>query len=135
MIDDASRMLLVALEEDSPSGEVTLRAMLQAYTYGHIKQCISDHGSQFTSNNDGESKFVALLDAHGTQQILARIKHPQTNGKVEKWFDTYENLRDAFTTLKDFLDWYNNIRPHRSLNWAVLETPSQAFERKKKAEV
>ena len=135
IIDDASRKLLVGLEETSPTVEASIRAMQQALTHGRIKQCISDHGSQFTSNHEGECQFRALLDTQGIQQILCRIKHPQSNGKVEKWFDTYEKHRDEFANITEFLDWYNNIRPHRSLNWDVLETPSQAFERKKKAEV
>ena len=95
---------------------------------------ISDHGVQFTSNNGGDSRFGDWLDAHSIKHILCRIKHPQSNGKIEKWFNLYENHPDNFPTLNKFMSWYNDIRPHRSLDWDILETPSQAFERKKKAE-
>ena len=37
--------------------------------------------------------------------------------------------------IEEFIEWYNEIRPHRSLNFEELETPQQAFIRKMKAEV
>lgn len=59
---------------------------------------------------------------------MARVKHPQTLGKVEKWFDTYERHRGCFDSLGDFLDWYNMVRPHESLeNRHFMMTPEQAF--------
>ena len=135
VIDDASRKLLALIECKSPTTEASIEGMIQAMKYGTIKQCISDHGSQFISNTNGDSRFAEFLAQHGIQQILCRIKHPQSNGKVEKWFHTYDRHRHAFKNKEDFLYWYNEVRPHRSLNWEVLETPSQAFRRKLKAEV
>jgi len=32
--------------------------------------------------------------------------------------------------MRDFIYWYNDVRPHRALNFDELETPSQAFMRK-----
>ena len=135
VIDDASRKLLALIECDSPTTEASILGMELALQHGKITQCISDHGSQFTSNVDGDSKFRAYLKSKVIKQILCRIKHPQSNGKVEKWFETYDNHRYAFQTKEDFLHWYNELRPHRSLNFEVLETPSQAFIRKLKAEI
>ena len=132
--DDASRKLLALLECDSPTTEQSVEGMEYAMKHGTIKQCISDHGSQFISNIGGESKFKMWLDARGIKQILCRIKHPQSNGKVERWFEAYERHRDAFQTKEEFLHWYNEMRPHRSLNFEALETPAQAFIRKMKRE-
>jgi len=36
--------------------------------------------------------------------------------------------------MDEFIDWYNNKRPHMSLNLDELETPYQAFLRKLPAE-
>ena len=136
VIDDASRKLLALIERGSPTVEASIEAMQEALKHGKIGQCISDHGSQFTVNIvDGNSRFREFLDANSIKQILCRIKHPQSNGKVEKWFETYDNHRSAFQTREGFMTWYNEKRPHRSLNFAILETPSMAFERKLKAEV
>jgi len=55
--------------------------------------------------------------------MIARIKHPQTNGKVEKFFDCYNRYRDDFESLDDFVYWYNNVRFHESLDtklWSRL---------------
>lgn len=131
IIDDASRKVLVLLEGERPTTEASIRGMELALSHGQIREVISDHGSQFTSNNDGESQFKNWLDVKGIKHILCKVKHPQTNGKIEKWFDLYERKRDRFKTPEEFLSWYNELRPHRALNWGVFETPSQAFERKK----
>ena len=132
--DDASRALLAMVECDSPTVEKSIEGMKIAMQYGRIRQCISDHGTQFTSNNDGESRFKAFLDANGIQQILCRIKHPQSNGKVERLFWTYEHHRDSFPDQEAYRHWYNHIRPHRSLAFERLETPWQAFQRKMRTE-
>ena len=135
VLDDASRKLLALVECKSPKTEASIEGMKEAMKHGKIKQCISDHGSQFISNIGGDSRFKEFLDSNGIKQILCKIKHPQSNGKVEKFFDLYQNKRILFKTKEEFTVWYNEVRPHRSLNFEVLETPQQAFERKMKAEV
>jgi len=133
--DDASRKILSLIESLSPTTELSIDGVAEATTHGLIKQCISDHGSQFVSNIGGDSKFAEFLYNRKIQQIFSKIKHPQSNGKIERWFDIYKNHRHAFKTKEEFLRWYNEVRPHRSLNFETLETPNQAFIRKKKAEV
>jgi putative transposase len=135
VIDDASRKLLALIESKSPTTEESIKGMTIAMQQGKIKQCISDHGSQFVSNTGGKSSFGEFLNKCGIKQILCKIKHPQSNGKVEKFFDLYKNQRNAFKTKDDFMFWYNEVRPHRSLKFEELETPQQAFLRKMKAEV
>lgn len=134
VLDDASRKLLTLLETVSPTVDASLDAMKHAWRHGRIRECISDHGCQFTSNRDGESQFAAWLAHHGIRQILCRIKHPQTNGKVERFFGTYEDHRDRFSTIDNFMQWYNTVRSHRSLRFDQLETPEEAFWRKMRAE-
>jgi transposase InsO family protein len=43
-----------------------------------------------------------------SKPIPARVKHPQTNGKIEKCFDTYQRFRKHFSSFEEFIDWYNN---------------------------
>ena len=131
--DDASRKLLGLLECEHETTDESINGMEIALQHGKIKQCISDHGSQFASNlTEANSRFVDYLTARGIKQILCRIKHPQSNGKIEKWFDCYDRHREAFKSVEEFLHWYNEVRPHRSLKFDILETPSQAFIRKLK---
>jgi putative transposase len=135
VIDDASRMVLALIESNRATTEASIEGMIQALEYGKIKQCISDHGAQFVCMQSEKSQFKEFLAKQEIKQILCRIKHPQSNGKIEKWFDTYDRHRLAFKTKEKFLRWYNEKRPHRSLRFETLETPYQAFLRKMKAEV
>jgi len=135
VIDDASRKVLASLECDRRSTTMSIRGMNHALRHGKIKQCISDHGAEFTSSKNGKSRFATYLASKGIKQILCRVKHPQSNGKIEKWFDLYNRHRWSFNSNSAFLKWYNEVRPHRSLRFQELETPQLAFERKMKTEV
>ena len=129
--DDASRKLLALIEDEKESTDNSIIGMESALKHGPIKQCISDNHSTFTSHLiDGNSRFKNYLKSRGTKPILCRVKHPQSNGKIEKWFDRYDRNREAFETKEEFMNWYNNLKPHRALNFDELETPSQAFVRK-----
>ena len=131
--DDASRALLSLIECETPTTECSMEGMDTALHYGSIRQALSDNGSQFTCNHPDhreDSIFEQYCLKKGIQHIRTKPKHPQSNGKVEKWFDTYERHTDAFKTREEFLNWYNHVRPHTALKWSVLETPWQAFQRK-----
>ncbi len=56
------------------------------------------------------------------------MRHPQTNGKIEKWYHTYEKSRKSFDDFDKFLDWYNSTRYHESLDEKhYLQIPEDAF--------
>ena len=129
--DDASRKLLALIESKNESTDNSIIGMELALKHGQIRQCISDHGSTFTSNFvDAKSRFRDYLKSRGIKPILCRIRHPRSNGKVERFFQTYDRHRNAFRTKEEFIYWYNDLKPHRALNFDELETPSQAFIRK-----
>ena len=130
VIDDASRKLLALLEVDNATTEWSIEGMKIALGQGKIEQCISDHGSQFTG-----IEFTNFLISKGIKPILCKIKHPQSNGKVERFFGLYKAKRNCFSNKEEFLHWYNFVRPHLSLDFEKLETPAQAFIRKMKAEI
>jgi transposase InsO family protein len=62
------------------------------------------------------------------RDILSPVKRPQVNGKIERWNDTYEKNRFRFDNFYDFMNWYNTVRFHESLDtkW-YLQTPDIAF--------
>ena len=133
VIDDASRKMLALLETTNATTDESIGGMKIALKSGKIKQCISDHGAQFVANIiDAEGRFTNFLKENSIKQILCRVKYPQSNGKIERWFECYDRHREAFKTKEEFLYWYNDLRPHRSLKFEILETPSQAFIRKLK---
>ena len=135
VLDDASRMILAYGEFEHATAENTIGVLKLALEYGKIKQVITDHGSQFTANKfdskgNAYSQFEEFCKENKIKHILCRIKHPQSNGKIERWFGLYKQKGKFFFTLKEFVYWYNHIKPHLSLNFEELETPAQAFERK-----
>jgi putative transposase len=58
------------------------------------------------------------------------VQHPQTNGKIERFFQTVEEKLPRFKSLDDLIEWYNMRTPHMSLNLDVIETPYKAYLRK-----
>lgn len=138
VLDDASRKILSGGEFESATEDNSIKLVKEVIDkYGHIqvlRESITDHGTQFYANKrdkegDAEHGFEKFLKENGIKHILCRYKHPQTNGKIEKWFDLYRVHRKRFETFKEFIEWYNN-RPHGSLNLRRAETPEQAFWRK-----
>jgi len=138
-LDDASRKMLSCMEFNNANTENSIiglqKAQLEAEPFGGINTILSDRGAQFYPNKkdeNGEAKheFQQYLVEQGIGYIASGVNHPQTNGKIEKWFDCYEKHRKRFNTLEEFVKWYNDVRVHMSLNMRHAETPSQAFIRK-----
>ncbi|MFP3214774.1 MAG: hypothetical protein RXR18_06200 [Nitrososphaeria archaeon] len=59
--------------------------------------------------------------------IVGRVDHPQTNGKVEKFFDIFEKKVKFFNSVDEFMNWYNFIRPHGAFGIERLETPAVIY--------
>ena len=77
---------------------------------------------------------LTYLDSQGIKHIPSRRKNPQTNGKIERWWQEYRKHRHRFLSADEFMNWYNN-RIHGALELNHLETPSEAFIRKLRPEV
>jgi putative transposase len=138
ILDDASRFIVGYGLFDNATQNNSILVMQQAITkYGAPKQLVSDHGVQFTSiaretcADPCDNKFQKFLKENNIQHIKAKIKHPQTNGKLERWWQTNKFLCNHFGSLKKGIKYYNERRPHMSLNTDVaLITPMQAFNEK-----
>ncbi len=100
--------------------------------WGLPKQVMSDHGTQFCANEDKIYQFEEHLKQKGVKHIKARVKHPQSNGKLERLVDTIKKLLSRGLTLDDAVRFYNEKRPHMSLENGHLRTPLQAFYDKKR---
>ena len=71
------------------------------------------HGSRFYANKtdkngESESEFVSFLAEDDIKRILARVKHPQTSGKIKKWYHNYVKNRNMFDYFGKLLKWYNS---------------------------
>ncbi len=93
--------------------------------------------------------FEKRLNDLGIRHILARVAHPQTNGKLERVHGEMQRKLRLFHDVAGrpgicpvnptrvetdpvarFVKWYNRERPHMSLDADVGETPEMTFERK-----
>jgi len=133
--DDASRFITgygVFRNETAKNAVSVLERAVNAY--GIPRQLVSDHGVQFTTveregvGDPGENEFQRKLRKYNIRHILARVKHPQTNGKIERWFGTIDRLICHFDgDVAKAVKFYNFERPHMSLNNGHLRTPYAAF--------
>ncbi|MGB6531349.1 MAG: IS481 family transposase, partial [Candidatus Nitrosopolaris sp.] len=65
-------------------------------TYGKPLELLTDHGSQFYANfgeikSVGISKYQQYLIDGKINHILGRVHHPQTNGKIERFYETFQS--------------------------------------------
>jgi len=93
----------------------------------------TDHGTQYVSvktDKDGEAdhEFQEVLKELGIILVPSKVRHPQTNGKCEKFFHILDTeFDDRFNTLDEFFEYYNNERPSEALDYM---TPNEAYEKR-----
>jgi putative transposase len=139
LIDDASRLVPWSEEFDEATAENAVVAFDKAVAkYGPPSQVLSDNGSHFASvirqscPDPERNVFQKRLDELGVQHIKTRVHHPQTNGKMERWFETLAQLKPHFKTIRRCVNYYNNKRPNMSLYDGRLKTPAKAYKEKLK---
>jgi len=96
------------------------------HEYTRPMEILTDHGSQFWSVRKGESSFDAYCQQHGIEHILGGIGKPTTQGKIERWFRTYDLEHARFQFHRKFIHYYNYERPHMALNYS---TPAEVYFR------
>ncbi|MEA3421129.1 MAG: IS481 family transposase, partial [Acidobacteriota bacterium] len=137
--DDASRFITGFGVFGNATSKNAVLVFEQAISnYGAPKQLMTDHGIQFTSiprescPDPRPNVFQEILSKYFVKHIKARVKHPQSNGKVEKAIHTIQVLRNHFPSWEETIGYYNFKRPHSSLENGCLRTPYQAFIDKKR---
>jgi putative transposase len=132
IIDDKSRFIVFAGLFDSASAENSALGLQKAIgLYGAPKELVSDNGSHF--KNISRKVPCAPLEKiermHGIKHIFIRAHHPQSNGKIERWFGSYKGefpmmnhpkVKDMYS----YVQFYNFDRIHQSLNY---ETPAHVY--------
>jgi len=89
-LDDCSRYVPAASLRLENTTDTVLETLEEALSAGRIpKQILSDHGTQYWSN-DGPGKFTNFCMKHGIEHILGSTGKPTTQGKIERFFQTFE---------------------------------------------
>ena len=136
-LDDHSR-LVVGLDAAIGEGTAVLvwSVMETAIAgWGIPQRSLTDNGMVYSGKRRRRIEaFETNLNALGTQTICSSIRHPQTCGKIERFWQTLKKWLTAHgphptidalrADLKVFVDYYNTRRPHRALH---RRTPAEVF--------
>ena len=95
---------------------------------GERPKLLSDNGSCYIAND-----FKAYAAKNEIKHIRGRVRHPQTQGKIERYhltmknvikLDIYHSPMELEAALKRFVHYYNYERYHESINNV---TPAQKY--------
>lgn len=133
-IDDYSRWLFADIFPDKTaySAAIFMEEVVRAMPF-RIERAYTDNGSEYKGRKD--HPFVAVCRKHHINQSFTKIKHPWTNGKAERvirtlmeeWHRgrTFNDRDGRRRSLYAYIDHYNQVRPHLSLN---LKSPLEYLE-------
>ena len=134
VLDDYSRLAWAELVEDITALTMmfaTLKCFNYLYSQYQIKfeEVLTDNGPEFGSRytqNKSPNPFERMLVEMAIKHRYTRPYRPQTNGKVERFWKTLEDdvlAETSFETkdnlkqeILDYLVYYNEHRPHQSLD-------------------
>jgi len=119
-IDDHSRFIVHAELFDNATTENTLKAFQKAIDkYGKPEHILTDNGVQFTPARAEKGPFTKWCEERGIKHILGRVHHPQTNGKIERWFGTYKSseYKPESDDINSFVKYYNEERMHQGIGY------------------
>ena len=118
--------------------EITIQRALEKYP-GNMPGIISDNGSQFISGD-----FRKFLNEVGLSHVRTSVRHPQSNGKLERFHRTIKeeclskqsliDLDDARRQVARYIEEYNTQRLHSALYYLTPEDYLEGRVRQRLAE-
>ena len=135
IIDDHSRFA-IKIAPHLSTANVVIPVFTEAFReFGLPDSILSDNGAQFAGFKKGYTQFERWLMDLDILPIHGRIKHPQTQGKIERFHRTMKNellnhtqisnIEDAKIKFCIWRDKYNNLRPHEALG---MQRPGEVYE-------
>jgi transposase InsO family protein len=123
-VDDATRLAYVEVldDEKGPTAAGFLRRAIGFFKrWGiRVERVLTDNGSCYRA-----VVHALACRALGIKHLRTRPYRPRTNGKAERFIRTlidgwaygavYRTSSERTAALAGWLDWYNRVRPHRSL--------------------
>jgi hypothetical protein len=127
VLDDHSRYAIGLFAMTGTAGAPVCAALRGCFErYGLPLAMLVDHGTPWwnTSNGHGLTTFSVALIAQGIDLIYSGVRHPQTQGKVERFHRTLgrrlrqwgvpAELTGFPAVLRRFRHEYNHVRPHEA---------------------
>jgi len=143
VMDDHSRFNL-ALEAHTRQSWVKTKETLEKTfrKYGMPIEMLMDHGSIWYS---AKSKYLPWTQLStwvmmlGIKIIYSGVRHPQTQGKIERYHRTlkydlikrkdFKSLEDIQESFNNFRKEYNRVRPHEGIG---MEVPANRYKRSRR---
>jgi len=131
LIDDHSRYAVGLYALGNQLGASVHNALVQTFErYGVPEAMLVDHGVPWYSpNGHGLTWLSVALIKQGIDLCFSGVRHPQTQGKVERFHRTLgesvrhhgrpSHLAQWQLAFDEFTAEYNHIRPHEELGMAV----------------
>ena len=141
VLDDHSRYL-IALEQTGSTRYEPVRERLETVfrSHGVPEEMLMDHGVPWFNAQapSGWTRLQVWLMRQGIRCHWSGVRHPQTQGKVERFHGALERARcrvdgDLWLTQKwldDFRKEYNEVRPHEALG---MRTPASVWKPSERA--
>jgi len=139
ILDDCSRYSVGLYGLRSTRMNPVQALLRETFTrYGVPDAMLMDHGAPWwsTTNQWGLTRLSVDLIKQGIDLIYGRVRHPQTQGKVERFHRTLKDSvhhqgqpqrwEEWAGLLSDFRREYNHVRPHESLEMGV---PAERYRR------
>jgi len=146
-LDDHSRYVLHLAAHQRVTGPIVVAAFRAACAaHGAPASTLTDNGTVYTARfagggRRGRNGLEHELARIGVQQKNGKPNHPQTQGKVERFWQTLKKwlaaqprpvtIAQLQALLDTFTSYYNTRRPHRSL--PHRQTPAAAYHARPKA--
>src|SRR3984957_13638739 len=146
-LDDHSRLIVHLTAHRRVTGPIVVASFRAACAaYGVPASTLTDNGlvytTRFAGGRGGRNAFEHELARLGIRQKNGKPNHPQTQGKIERLWQTLhrwlaaqpvqpETLAQLQTLLDTFTGIYNHQRAHRSLPHRA--TPATAYAARPKA--
>jgi len=132
ILDDHSRFALGLYALRHPRAKLVQNCLISTFeNYGLPEAMLMDHGALWwsTTNGHGLTWLSVWLLKQDIHLIYSRIRHPQTQGKVERFHRTLDDDIYHHGKPKIFAHWqkslnrfrhdYNYIRPHEALGMDI----------------
>jgi transposase InsO family protein len=135
-MDDHSRYIVGYGLHATASSALVIEVLRAAVaSYQAPSELLTDNGSQYVTWR-GKSAFARECEARGIRQIVSAPRHPQTLGKIERFWGSlwrecvgsavFLDLEDARRRIGHYIDYYNFQRPHQGIEGLV---PADRFFR------
>lgn len=136
VLDDRSRYAVVLQGTWSTRAEAVREQLESAFqSCGMPAEMLMDHGIPWWSGQGprGWTRLTVWLMKLGLQLHFSGVRHPQTQGKVERFHGTLEQARRRRglpvpelhqAWLDEFRQEYNEVRPHEALG---MKTPASVW--------